>query len=71
MVNSNKTILTEDINQTTLVTFSNLLIISQRLEVFSRSLTLIAFFVGLIAGWCLNSIFLDKLQFNDFFEWII
>ena len=60
MVNANKTKITKDINQTTLVTFSNILIISQRLEVFSRSLTLIAFFVGLIAGWCLNSIFLTN-----------
>ena len=66
MVNANKTKLIKDINQTTLVTFSNILIISQRLEVFSRSLTLIAFFVGLIAGWCLNSIFLTNCSLMIF-----
>ena len=71
MVNSNKTILTEDINQTTFVTFSNLLIISQRLEVFSRLLTLIALCFGLMASWYLNSVFLTSCSLVSFLVGLI
>lgn len=66
MVNSNKANMTENINQTALVTFNHLLIISHQLEVFSRLLTLIALFFGLMASWFLNSVLLTSYSLVSF-----
>ena len=71
MVNSNKANMTENINQTALVTFNHLLIISQRLEVFSRLLTLIALCFGLMASWYLNSVFLTSCSLVSFLVGLI
>ena len=71
MVNSNKAKITENINQTVLVTFNHFLIISHQLEFFSRSLTLIALFFGLMASWFLNSVLLTSYSLVSFLVGLI
>ncbi|MCX8602184.1 MULTISPECIES: hypothetical protein [unclassified Gilliamella] len=62
---------TDNITKTRLVTFSSFLLISQRLDILSLSLSLMALFFWLLASWSIGNLYVIILCLITFFIGLI